>query len=216
MIRKMVVTALAAGLLPLSAANATLEVRDYLTAGDGLITYDSATGLEWLDFSVTVGASVTNALAANAGFTLASREQVAALLGDFGFSHVSFTTTDLSVHPDDLAGATALDQMMGHTISYYGGSITQTFGHVQGSSPGTWADWFFENRYPGVGSVGSENWYIGFANAYSTSISDEASFLVRAGATAPLPTPEPASWLMMVVGFGATGTFLRRRKSALA
>lgn len=35
-----------------------LVERDYLTAGDGLITYDKSTGLEWLDVNFTQGLSI--------------------------------------------------------------------------------------------------------------------------------------------------------------
>lgn len=35
-----------------------LHERDYLTLGDGLITYDSTTGLEWLDVTFTAGLSM--------------------------------------------------------------------------------------------------------------------------------------------------------------
>ena len=35
-----------------------LEERDYLAAGDGLITYDKTTGLEWLDLTFTAGLSM--------------------------------------------------------------------------------------------------------------------------------------------------------------
>jgi hypothetical protein len=31
------------------------------------------------------------------------------------------------------------------------------------------------------------------------------------GASAPTPTPEPASWAMMAAGFGLLGTLMRRR-----
>lgn len=35
-----------------------LDERDYLVAGDGLITYDKSTGLEWLDLTFTAGYSM--------------------------------------------------------------------------------------------------------------------------------------------------------------
>ena len=55
--------------------NATLIPRDYTSTGDNLITFDSDTGLEWLDLSETAGMSVAAALAANVGWTLATRVQ---------------------------------------------------------------------------------------------------------------------------------------------
>ena len=43
----------------------TLITKDFLNVGDNLITLDTTTGLEWLDFSVSAGQSI-NSL--NAGF----------------------------------------------------------------------------------------------------------------------------------------------------
>lgn len=45
-----------------SLASAELVERDYLTQGDGHISYDTQTGLEWLDFSYTKGMSIYNYL----------------------------------------------------------------------------------------------------------------------------------------------------------
>ena len=52
--------------LALGAANAgataitDLSERDWLTSGDGLLTFDASTGLEWLDLSVTLGNSIND------------------------------------------------------------------------------------------------------------------------------------------------------------
>lgn len=52
-------------------------------AGNSVL--DTATNLKWLDLTETQGLSVNAALAANAGYTLATRDQVAELFTNAGF-----------------------------------------------------------------------------------------------------------------------------------
>jgi len=65
-----------------------LSSRDYLTVGDGLITYDSSTGLEWLDLTLTRGNSIVDTEASTyfADFRWATNTEIedildAAILG---------------------------------------------------------------------------------------------------------------------------------------
>lgn len=61
-----------------------LSARDYLTAGDNGLTYDATTGLEWLDFSYTLGNSINQTdieLESKFGdFRWATSDEVSALL----------------------------------------------------------------------------------------------------------------------------------------
>lgn len=50
-------------------ASAVLISTDLLTAGDGLLTLDTATGLEWLDLTQTVGQSYNSVFAGFGGYT---------------------------------------------------------------------------------------------------------------------------------------------------
>lgn len=75
----LVLTVLGNDIPPVQSA---LVERDWLTAGDGLITYDTATGLEWLDVPATMDIPYNdvivaiNALPEFSGFVFASRQQV--------------------------------------------------------------------------------------------------------------------------------------------
>lgn len=74
---------------------AELLERDWQTSGDGLLTYDTATGLEWLDVTLTVNMSYNDVTAqlgtggTYAGFVHASETQIVGL----------FDAVDLQEHP---------------------------------------------------------------------------------------------------------------------
>jgi len=58
-------------MLVFASVNAGAAVVDY-----GRFNYDAAQSLDWLDLSETAGMSLTDALAANAGWRLATRDEV--------------------------------------------------------------------------------------------------------------------------------------------
>lgn len=73
--------------LSTSWASAALTSVDLRSAGDGLLTVDSTSGLAWLDLSVTQGLSAEQVWAGpwkNQGFRLASRDEVQGLLDAAG------------------------------------------------------------------------------------------------------------------------------------
>ena len=62
-----------------SNANAAMVSMDLNTLGDGLITHDTVTGLNWLDLSVTSGMSYNDAHTNNPGWRYASNLEVEGL-----------------------------------------------------------------------------------------------------------------------------------------
>jgi len=79
-----------AALLAGGMANAALVKKDLFAAGDGLVTLDTATNLEWLDLTATRDLSVDAVLGGaggwvNAGFQYASFGLVGQLLNDAGY-----------------------------------------------------------------------------------------------------------------------------------
>jgi len=98
------------GLFLAASANADFMEMD-LSPGDGLVTLDNDTGLEWLDLTATQGISFNAALASgyvvNDGFRHATIAEVEALLVNAGF-----ITTDNANNPlNDAAAALMLDLM---------------------------------------------------------------------------------------------------------
>lgn len=79
-------------LLALQNANAALISKDYAVAGDNLITLDTDSNLEWLDFSATRGISILKILSGTGGwisnFRYATRTEVETLLEHAGFPNL--------------------------------------------------------------------------------------------------------------------------------
>lgn len=81
-----------------ASSHATLLTQDYKQVGDGLITFDTQSGLEWLDLTETNDRSysdVYNNLGAGGlfeGWSYAAYDQVASFYGQFGYQDISFTT----------------------------------------------------------------------------------------------------------------------------
>ncbi len=100
-------------LLPaiLCARASHLEQRDLISPGDGLITYDPSTHLEWLDVLRTAGMSYNQVQASGFyttyGFTHATSEQMDLFVGDAVSS--PFTTDTFSTKADMLADPWAHD-----------------------------------------------------------------------------------------------------------
>lgn len=194
-----------------TAADAALIARDYATPGDGLLTYDTNSGLEWLDFSVSYGHAPGAALATHPGFHMASRDEVTSLFVGAGIpaDHVKYEQT--VYFPEDVAAGHLLSQTIGVTGSYFGGAVEQTYGRVLRPDGAHYDIFFWENRSPPATPIGLSVNYLNFGNSLNAWGSNQADFLVRAGAPEVAGVPEPATWAMMLAGFGLLGGGLRRR-----
>lgn len=99
-------------------AGAVLVEVDLFAAGDGLLTRDTVTGLEWLDLTETVGLSYS-AVASGAGgwtalgFSFANTTQVVTLFADAGLDTGAGTEAVFSV--SQVPGVTLLVNLMGLT-----------------------------------------------------------------------------------------------------
>jgi hypothetical protein len=99
------------------AAQAELSSRDLKAPGDGLLTFDSLTGLEWLDLTETKGLSAAAVRAgaggwASLGFRHATTAEVTQLFLDTA-PGVTLSNGTSSVSPNNLAGAQRLLDLMG-------------------------------------------------------------------------------------------------------
>jgi hypothetical protein len=205
--------AVAAAALLAASVDATLIVRDYATPGDGLITYDSRTGLEWLDFSVSLDTAPASVLATYSSFHMASLEEAESLFVSAGVPADHIKNSVQTFYSGDQAAGILLVDTIGAT--YAGGTsrlITGRFLRPDGlhydlleagiGLPG--------NRSPGMWSK-----IVPLGNVLGAWQNAQADFLVRTAAPVG-GVPEPASWAMMIVGFGAVGGMLRRHRAAIA
>jgi hypothetical protein len=135
------IVALAAG-----SASAAQISQDLFASGDGLITLDTGTNLEWLDVTETFGLSADQVLAGaggwvDLGFTLATTAQVTELFQNAGGTNIgSAALTAQNYVPartlmDLLGGCSACqadgftyDQLQGFTIVSSGSSFVPFLG----------------------------------------------------------------------------------------
>lgn len=198
---------LAVGLLSTSmSAQAALVSKDYAATGDGLITLDTTSGLEWLDFTETRNLTIAAFLAGTGGwsstFRLASRGEVAELLLNAGLP-------DFQGYTPGIESATAAFNGLFNTAgnACYSFPASGYFACARWVSPTGQLDLLnvgFEPSLGGYSAIFSNyndlasdpNWIPGYGIA-----------LVRQSAV-----PEPGT--LALLGLGLAGLGLSRRRKA--
>ena len=205
-------------LLPSSGTQAALISADLLAPGDGLITRDTATNLDWLDLTPTIGLSF-NQVAGGAGgwtslgFRYATTTEVMGLYTDAGIVIFGGTTSPLNV-----PGVSLLLGLMGIT-STVGPTPSETaIGLAESVPPDpTFAGTGFITLFPAL----PPSTPVDIASAAVTSApfpglpsksegsNQRGSYLVR---TAVIGTvPEPAISSLILLGIAVAGLVSRRR-----
>jgi hypothetical protein len=216
MLKKHAVFAVTTALLCLTAirpAAASLIPENYKVAGDGLITLDTVTGLDWLDAPVTLGLSPDQALAANPGFQLATLPEVVTLLEDAGIAANDIDSG--GYFTADQAAQDILSQDLRLTdvwVQYYGPGASgweyEGFGNVVNAAGNGWGQETLDTRNSPLGSVGASSSFTAFNNSLASSSSNNFDFLVKS--TTVSSTPEPGS-LPLLLGAGLAGIGLLRK-----
>lgn len=194
---------------PIATPAATLVKRDFLTPGDGFITFDPATNLEWLAPSQTSNHAFDDAfvqaIRTNYGFRYATALEVEAMFD------TNFGT--LPGLPGTAAGIPAADEFF-----FF-------FGYLAGGSCGISGDPFSDCRKligmtstPGSSSANRLQFYVIRSQYRATLIrnldwpavefSETGSFLVRQAAE----IPEPASAALLGVGAALVGLSAMKKR----
>jgi hypothetical protein len=216
--------ALLAQVLLAQSAQAALLAGDLVTTGDGLITKDSRTGLEWLDLTATRGASYDAVAAGLGGYTtqgfrFASAAEVNGLLESASEGVIAPITPDPRIPIQLTVGyfaAQTINNLLGVTFNMSGPGF-----NVQGSGGYVapvnamgivqvlllTSEFTSESRSP-VPSARGEFRQFNFTSTTTSSTNMYGSFLVRS-----LPvqsTPEPS----LLIGSAIVLTGLLKPRSA--
>ena len=113
---------LACSLVFSATVNASLISTDWLNANDGLITTDTASGLDWLDLSETYGMRLADASAlfgtTFAGFRFATHTEVLGFMGHAGLPTPAspFNSTVSSGNAAHIAAQQLMTSLVGETV----------------------------------------------------------------------------------------------------
>jgi len=187
---------------------AALIEQDLYTSGDGLITFDESTELEWLDISQTVGWSYNQLVTefgvggAFEGWRYAMPDEWRHLIGEAGLvEYVAHYTTPNTVE-DVIALATLLDAPgietfvpgIGSFQSYI--TLGMTWSEFHGISGTPYDDYLVEGLLAVVGDDPPLP-YVGDWSAWANpDLETDGNYLVRRAAS----VPEPATFFLMGLG----------------
>jgi hypothetical protein len=181
-----------------SSAIAAFAELDWKATGDTLITYDSQTGLDWLDITETVGMSKSAVFAklgaggAFEGFSFATTEQLSTLFDDanFGTNHLHIPNPVIQEFVDLLGSSgpplnsNGMYTNGGSPISY-----TQVSTLIWGSDPAG-----FAQEFSSIGTWGDAG------TLYTVGDSNVGSYLVRAHLSTPPAVYLFGSGLLWLIG----------------
>lgn len=173
--------------LPIQVS-AELQLRDWQSAGDGLLLRDTSTGLEWLRLPQSQGLSVNDVTGQwfgntevrppagkFAGFRYATRDQVVQLYRNFGLA-----TIDNSMSEANVVGANVAFQALGFTGQRLPVTVQEGFYLEAGGGVGIGAI-VLDNRSARAFAMPANNFDFDREGRHT------ASYLVRTVAVAPKP-----------------------------
>ena len=174
------------GLVVTADANAGLVSQDLSAAGDGLITYDSDTGLSWLDLTKTNWVPTADVLSGFGGYTTtlgfryATGSEVATLFAHAGITEGTVTTWDIT----NINNTRNLIYLLG--VTHTDGHTFLANGYIADPSPGV--------RAGGMLAVNDIGFYAAYSNRLISIIPNyfetmgAGSFLVKDPAPVPVGT----------------------------
>lgn len=192
---------------PAAAVQFTVNVASPVDAVPSNNDFRSQLSAAGLDFYTALGAGV--------GLTGPARLTFAFMGSESGFSD-SFSARGGAVSVSENTSFTSWAARPIGRLTYGGGAITDwlfdSSGGAQDAGIGTREFGIFVPRaFQNGGNWLTNVLYLGFDDQISNIDDNHDDMIIRITATA---VPEPASWAMMILGFGMVGTMLKRRRGA--
>jgi hypothetical protein len=193
--------------MPVNALVVDMSSKDWLSAGDGLITYDASSGLEWLDLTATFGNSILETEAES--FVVDGTWRWATIDEYFSlWKDIDLTSTSTSRH---FSGGAQVNDIQA-VMRFLGGSDSSALGTSRlftipstGVKFGLGAAIIDQSFSPTQAFVSYDSPYETGITELSTS-STRGSFLVR---TSVVPVPA-AAWLFGTALLGLAGIKCRK------
>lgn len=182
--------------------NATIIATDLTSTGDGYLTYDSATGLEWLDVPLTMELSFNQATETtyvqDLGFRHATDTEIRGLLASFGITDLTGVRVE-----ENYVGVRLMLDLMGPGYNsgtlevlsgFYAPTASMLVGWLSVDAP------ISEDTINGRARISPD--------VFRVDLPQEGTgnFLVREVADIPVP---PAIWLLTT---GYLGLLMRKRE----
>jgi len=174
-----------------TTAQAALIETDWMVTNDAALTFDSVSGLEWLDITVTAGLSYNDVAAelgvggAYEGFSFASSQQVAGLFSAVGLGEIPNV-------PELLGGGEQIQTLLGYWGVTWDLGTGERTEFLTSNTTGLLAGEHFTGRvfWLDIGDTGVTAEYLARGDDYANITIGSA--LVRTVSPVPVPT---AVWL---------------------
>lgn len=196
-------------------ANADMVTQDYQSTGDGLITLDTASQLEWLDVSIFAGMNLSMLQGANQwtadGFQLATGQEIFDLFRNAGITYIYDEAGPLDFgesHTLESIGAVAdLYAKLGGGTANFGGNdwIHGIYADDNNNGTSYLARLHLSSAQPAAIGTNGDNW--GGTAQQSNAV--VGAFFVRSAQVADVSVASPV--LLSLMGLGLMGLSRRRR-----
>lgn len=204
-------------MLSCGIADAALLERDWMSNGDGLLTYDSGTGLEWLDLNSTYGVSHNEMLTLLSpgqtydGFRFATPDELITLLSHAGVSEAAGGGGTQGVYLGEHSQLSAFISLVGGGSVHYELNFTQTTanGHtVEISGTNTSVIFSALSYYDDGRTFFSPRFGTVSPADYNYTDQNAGSWIVRDASVVPIPAAAYlfGSGLLGLIGLGTKKT----------